>query len=171
MIDAFNKLVRSETGISALLAALIIAVIAVTGVIAIRTSSAHYRKPAYGPVAPLSQSGSQTAGCRATVGAKPDGSRIVERLNGTGNCNVSLPGQSGGPASNICIINGQTVPVENGQCSYSGSSTAGTPGKSTCTANGKTVESAGGSCSVTSTSGPGGTVSRCTVNGQEVPCQ
>lgn len=69
--------------------------------------------------------------------------------------------------SNVsCSANGVPGVVENGTCRASHTGTGGSTG--TCTVNGVTQPLVNGQCRATSPGTPG--VSRCTVNGQEVPC-
>jgi hypothetical protein len=77
--------------------------------------------------------------------------------------NFTFPSTGTTGSNATCTVNGVQGTTVNGQCSANSGATG------SCTVNGVTQPLVNGTCQATSPGTPG--VSRCTVNGQEVPCQ
>lgn len=152
------KFLRRQDGVTPVVAVLVILVVGIVGVAALRTSDAYFRPqrpinrfPTTTRTVPPISSGSfsntpsGTSGSFSNTGTsvscRSGETRIEVTGTGSAYCQSSSSGSTG-TTTNTCIVNGQQIEPVDGKCQYSSQAANGAPG-----------------------------TSRCTVNGQEVPCQ
>jgi Tfp pilus assembly protein PilV len=140
------KFLNRQDGFTPVVALLVVLVVGVVGVAALRTSNAYFNRGSNyrrpGINRPTPNTNTSTNNTGSSANCDANGQSSTQVSgNGTATCTTTSPGSSGS-TTNTCVVNGVSQPLVNGRCQASSQGASGAPG-----------------------------TSRCTINGQEVPCQ
>ncbi len=141
-----TKFLNRQDGFTPIVAVLVVLVVGVVGVAALRTSNAYFfrRSNFKRPTInrPIPNTSTSTHNTGSSANCTTNGQSTTQVSgSGTATCTSTSSGSTGS-TTNTCVVNGVSQPLVNGRCQATSQGASGAPG-----------------------------TARCTINGQEVPCQ